>query len=403
MLYLTELDNYSSKVPDNLANTVTDDSSNFSLEGLQYATNLKKLTLTNQLNYEPMAFRGDLVDVSLLKTLTKLEYVDLSNNQIEDITPITSLPNVTYLNVQYNSIKDLSSIVKSRYTDDVIYNYQLAAWNDPVYISPGSKIDDYWPVTIERKELFPSDTDPRDITTEIATGAMNLVHFRYYTKGAYAGTSHGFLNGNDLSSAGAPVINSDGSMTYHVIALNGKTTEENETQIIPAGTQNYIALFSPYAFYLPKFIFENGSPIFLSFTPYMIQEDLATLNAHDSEIYVGDSWEAEENFDASLDHEGNPLDFGKVTVSGSVDTNTAGDYPITYSYGSLTKTITVTVKANQAQINAKDTTIYVGDSWKPADTFISATDRDGADVSVDQLEVTHAVDTSNPGDRKSVV
>ena len=33
-----------------------------------------------------------------------------------------------------------------------------------------------------------------------------------------------------------------------------------------------------------------------------------------------------------------------------------------------------------SQLEVKDTTIYVGDSWKPEDNFVSATDKTGQDV-----------------------
>ena len=397
MLYLTELDNRSSKVPKNLWNTVTTDGSNFSLEGLQYATNLKKLTMTNQLNNPSTSIRGNLVDVSLLRGLTSLQYVNLSLNRIEDVTPLTELPNVTHLDVAYNSIRDLSSIVKSRYTAGLSYTFQMSVWDDElIYIDPDAKVNTYWPVTVARKEAFPSGTDLSSITTEIPTGTGQLVFFDPIKNPAYAGMGQAFYNGAGVDGAAAfkPVINADGSVLYGVV--HGESQYINQWIDVKQDGEKY-RVYVSYWFYLPKFIYENGAPVFWSFTPYLVKADLATLNAHNSEIYVGDSWTAEDNFDDSLNHEGNPLDFGKVTVSGTVDTTTAGDYPITYSYGSLTKTVTVKVKENQAQINAKDTTIYVGDIWKPADTFISATDRDGNDVSLDDLEVTHAVNTGTPG------
>ena len=47
----------------------------------------------------------------------------------------------------------------------------------------------------------------------------------------------------------------------------------------------------------------------------------------------------------------------------------------------------MTVKPDQSKLEVKDSTIYVGDSWKPEDNFVSATDRDGHAISFDKVQV----------------
>ncbi|WP_338155012.1 bacterial Ig-like domain-containing protein, partial [Enterococcus gallinarum] len=42
---------------------------------------------------------------------------------------------------------------------------------------------------------------------------------------------------------------------------------------------------------------------------------------------------------------------------------------------------TITVVSYQATVVAKDSTLYVGDSWQAEDNFVSATDKDGKAVS----------------------
>ncbi|MDV7734097.1 bacterial Ig-like domain-containing protein, partial [Enterococcus faecalis] len=49
-------------------------------------------------------------------------------------------------------------------------------------------------------------------------------------------------------------------------------------------------------------------------------------------------------------------------------------------------------------LEVKDTTIYVGDSWKPEDNFVSATDRDGHAISFDKVQVKGKVDTKKTGE-----
>ncbi|MBC1926198.1 bacterial Ig-like domain-containing protein, partial [Listeria innocua] len=128
-----------------------------------------------------------------------------------------------------------------------------------------------------------------------------------------------------------------------------------------------------------------------------VAKDMTTVDAHDSTIYIGDNWTAEDNFDGALDKEGNSVDFKDVQVTGTVDTNTAGTYPITYTYNGVSTTVNVMVKAIMTDVNAHDSTIYTTDSWTPADNFDSAIDKDGNPVKLADVTVTGTVDTKQPG------
>ena len=126
--------------------------------------------------------------------------------------------------------------------------------------------------------------------------------------------------------------------------------------------------------------------------------DDSRLQVKDTTIYVGDSWKPEENFVSATDKTGQDVPFEKITVSGQVDTSKAGVYPIVYSYEGKEETAHVTVKADQSKLEVKDTTIYVGDKWKPEDNFVSATDRDGHAISFDKVQVKGEVDTKKTGE-----
>ncbi len=126
--------------------------------------------------------------------------------------------------------------------------------------------------------------------------------------------------------------------------------------------------------------------------------DHSRLQVKDSTIYVGDLWKPEENFVSATDKTGQDVPFEKITVSGQVDTSKAGVYPIVYSYEGKEETAHVTVKPDQSKLEVKDTTIYVGDSWKPEDNFVSATDRDGHAISFDKVQVKGEVDTKKTGE-----
>ncbi|EMW6161419.1 cell wall surface anchor protein [Enterococcus sp. DIV1368f] len=126
--------------------------------------------------------------------------------------------------------------------------------------------------------------------------------------------------------------------------------------------------------------------------------DDSRLQVKDTTIYVGDSWKPEENFVSSTDKTGQDVPFEKITVSGQVDNTKAGIYPIIYSYEGKEETANVTVKPDQSKLEVKDSTIYVGDSWKPEDNFVSATDRDGHAISFDKVQVKGEVDTKKTGE-----
>ena len=85
-----------------------------SIEGLQYAKNLKKLKVTHceikdlspikaLLQLEELDLsRNRLTDIEVIARLTNLTYLKLYNNWITDITPLKNLRKLTYLDLHYN-------------------------------------------------------------------------------------------------------------------------------------------------------------------------------------------------------------------------------------------------------------------------------------------------------------
>ncbi|MDP7992353.1 NEAT domain-containing protein [Bacillus sp. MHSD_36] len=68
------------------------------ITGLEYMTNLEKLTLEGV----------GLKNIEFISNLEKLNDVNISHNQIEDISPLSSLKNLQWLNLTDNHIKDVS-------------------------------------------------------------------------------------------------------------------------------------------------------------------------------------------------------------------------------------------------------------------------------------------------------
>ncbi|MFP8918412.1 MucBP domain-containing protein, partial [Enterococcus innesii] len=100
-----------------------------SFEGIQYATNLQKLTVyhyqeigTNQLSYlsglknlESIKISANssekgISDLSFISGLTSLKSISLQTNNITDLTPLSTLSNLEFLDLAYNNISDVTPL-----------------------------------------------------------------------------------------------------------------------------------------------------------------------------------------------------------------------------------------------------------------------------------------------------
>ncbi|WP_203639126.1 MucBP domain-containing protein [Levilactobacillus wangkuiensis] len=98
------------------AGTYIDGKTEFSLVGLEYATNLTSLSMGGNLDAAPGAYYGDIADVTPLAGLTKLEKLDLQHNRITDVTPLANLTNLKELLLAFNRIRDFSPLKGINYT-----------------------------------------------------------------------------------------------------------------------------------------------------------------------------------------------------------------------------------------------------------------------------------------------
>ncbi|GHP14472.1 hypothetical protein YK48G_18970 [Lentilactobacillus fungorum] len=98
---------------------------NYSLRGIEYATNLTKLSISVNYGYGHRFYHNDITDLSPLKNLTKLTYIDLVGNRISDISPIAELPNVTTLYINENCITNLNVLNAKQYTNGFNYLNQV--------------------------------------------------------------------------------------------------------------------------------------------------------------------------------------------------------------------------------------------------------------------------------------
>lgn len=90
-----------------------------SLEGLQYATNLKQINLDPNAAVSAAAFgtgtkNGNLWDISALKNLNQLQSVMIQMFSINDVSALANKPNLTNLSLTYNQIADLSPLATNK-------------------------------------------------------------------------------------------------------------------------------------------------------------------------------------------------------------------------------------------------------------------------------------------------
>lgn len=186
--------------------------------------------------------------------------------------------------------------------------------------------------------------------------------------------------------------------------INTTTDQVGESQLTDIYTGKYKVYVSkvPEGYVVPEDIQSGmdvkvnrtGNQISIGITP---EKDLSSISVKDSTLYVGDTWQAEDNFVSATDKQGNNVTFSKVTISGDVDTSKVGSYQVTYTNGTAKAVATITVVSDQATVVAKDSTLYVGDTWQAEDNFVSATDKEGKTLSVAELDITGDVDTTTPG------
>lgn len=136
------------------------------------------------------------------------------------------------------------------------------------------------------------------------------------------------------------------------------------------------------------------------------------LKVMNSTLKVGDKWSPDMNFQGVFMSDSTILNWNQVVkdlvVSGGVDTTKAGNYDVTYQYGNLKQTITVTVETKEIitvqEIKVKDSTLDANAKWEAKDNFDYVLLSNGqkqtwAEIGKDVV-VKGAVDTTKPNTYK---
>lgn len=86
-----------------------------SLAGLEYAVNLKELSLGD----------NDVISLEPIKSLTSLETLNLNNNKIITIAPLSNLINLQAINLRGNKIEDISPLENHKNIKNLDLSYNL--------------------------------------------------------------------------------------------------------------------------------------------------------------------------------------------------------------------------------------------------------------------------------------
>ncbi|MDB1688296.1 bacterial Ig-like domain-containing protein, partial [Enterococcus casseliflavus] len=85
-----------------------------------------------------------------------------------------------------------------------------------------------------------------------------------------------------------------------------------------------------------------------------VLESKEAIEAQDSTLYVGDSWDPVDNFVKATGKTGEDIPFDKSMVQGEVDTTKAGKYTITYTNGGASQEVTVTILNSNINVNEEN-------------------------------------------------
>ena len=283
---------------------------------------------------------NQISDLTPLQQLSNLEWINLDSNHISDVTPLQHLSNLEWLVLYDNQISDLTPLQNLNLTNFTASNQ-----------------------TITLPTIYVLNKQPYSASVQTAI------------KGLAQSTL------TISPQAPSPWIGN-----YSEVGGSGKT-EWSSTSPIPQ-TGDLVTSWTD----------QNNDFSGQYIQPYALSQ--ASITVQDKTIYVGDHWQASDNFVSGLNHDGHRLDFSKITVTGTVNTSQPGVYPIVYSYEGLEEKVEVTVLQNQTSVEGHDSTLYTGDSWNAQDNFDGAKDKAGNPVNFQDVQVTGTVDTTQPGKYK---
>ncbi|ANM74283.1 cell wall anchor protein [Lactiplantibacillus plantarum] len=251
-------------------NTYIDGHTPYSLEGLQYATNLKTIWLNNGLNALGGYYNGDVTDISPLAGLTKLTMLNIQHNRVSDLSPIAHLTNLQELDVAYNHIADLS-VFKD------LPNLKTTTYLGQTILEPLVYVDqDTTSATLKNRFYLPNGQQAvlksqAAILKPVQLTPNGQFYYRFYFNGA------GKAVNGDLSNV---VPDGQGGLTFNQLVpqIPGFTGDANGQFVTNGVSINVVP--NDKNFYLVAQGSDGSSPVFHVFQPYVLAAKAAPVTIH---------------------------------------------------------------------------------------------------------------------------
>ncbi len=247
--------------------TYIDGQTAYSLEGLQYATNLTTIWLNNGLNALGGYYNGDVTDISPLAGLTKLTVLNIQHNRVSDLSPIAHLTNLEELDVAYNHIADLSIFKDLPNLKTTTYVGQTIL--EPlVYVdqnTASATLKNYFYLPNGQQATFKSQAA---ILKPIQLTPDGQFYYRFYFNGA------GKAVNGDLSNV---VPDGQGGLTFNQLVpqIPGFTGDANGQ--FSVGGINVNVMPNERNFYLVAQGLDGTAPVFHVFQPYVLAAKAAPV------------------------------------------------------------------------------------------------------------------------------
>lgn len=246
--------------------------------GVEWLENLKNLQTLYLLD-------GNITDLSVFSQLTNLETLDLSNQAISNITPLKSLINLRTLNLSHNLVEDISSLENLSTLQHIYLDY-----NKIRNISNWNKFNTFISVTNQEIDLEEVVIDNENVVLSIPVSAFKNQQIDI------SNISHGgIVNDNQLEWTG---LNEAGILTFDFLS-----TFEGD---LPFQSGVYSGAVKV--------------PIRTNYKPEIFVNDI--------DIVQGDQFNTLADVYASDKEDGDLT--SKIEVIGEVDINTPGEYVLTY-------------------------------------------------------------------------
>ena len=357
------------------------------LSGLQYASKLSILSVAS------FGTNNGISDLSPLANLTQLQQLDLNHNNITDISPLAKLTDLHELHLSSNKISDISVLSGLHNLTDLEVGYNSITDLTPLSgLHLLSKLTISGNAALSNLNLLASLTNLQSLRAAYLPALTNITGIKNAVQLSYLELENDNLTDvaalQNISSLTTVKLDSN-----HISDLSPLSKSFQGTIVSPnnlSAINQTIAIGSQPIDYEGKKVpvVDNSWSVQNSDSTYRFigtttLPNQQSISADDFTMRVGDSTPTVDDFKASAtDKDGNAI---KVSVDLSkADLSTPGTYDVVLTAADgQTKTVKLTVLANQQSLNGSDFTAYVGDP-KPtlADFKASAKGKDGKAVTV---------------------